>query len=167
MTTGLPPPPINSPQGSYYWIEWYTQLTNLLNGQGYPWTSLNFNNSNLSDIKTRNHNELKSIQGGTATGTNPGGGFAYHMTGRGYVDATGIGTGLPAGWTSALTSTGVYTITHNLGLVAPNIGALGTSGTTAVLVQWVDLSNPNTAIFHLTNPSGTATNGAFTFLITS
>ena len=164
MSAGIPPPPINSPQGSYYWIEWYIQLTNILNGTGYPWTSLNFNGSNLTDIKTRNHNDLLNMQGGSGVGVN---GLRYHMTGRGYVDITGVGTGLPSGWTVVRTSAGVFTVTHNLNLVAPNIGAIGTSATAGILVQSVNLTSANTAVFALTNPAGTATDGAFTFLIST
>jgi hypothetical protein len=161
MTAGLPPPPINSPDGSFYWIQWYTQLTNILSGTGYPWASINFAGSDIASIVTRNHNELSNIQGGTATGTSPGAGDAYHMTGRGYVSAAGAGTGLPTGWSVALTSTGVYTITHNLGLAAPNIGAVATSNTAGVTVSYIDLSSTTQAVVHLSG------NGAFTFIITS
>jgi len=167
MTAGLAPPPINSPQGSYYWIEWYTQLTNILNGTGYPWTALNFTNSNLHDIITRHHNSLLQIQGGNAVGDVGGTGNAWHMTGRGYVNSSGTGTGLPGGWSVAHTSTGVYTLTHNLNLQAPAIGALATSATSGVLVQWIDNTNLNTTIFHLTTSGGSAADGAFTFLISS
>jgi hypothetical protein len=37
---------------------------------------------------------------------------------KGYVSSTGTGTGLPSGWTVSRTSTGLYEITHNLGLAA-------------------------------------------------
>jgi hypothetical protein len=167
MAAGIPPPPLNSPSGSYYWLEWYTQLTNILNGTGYPWTALNFSSSNLHDIQVRHHNSLQNVQGGNAAGDVNGGGNAWHMTGRGYVDASGAGTGLPAGWTVSNTGTGLYTITHNLGLVAPNIGGIATSATTGVVVQWIDCSSSAVAVVHTTNPSGTATNGAFTFVISS
>lgn len=167
MAAGVPPPPLNSPSGSYYWLEWYTSLTNFLNGTNIPWANLNFAGSNLNDIQTRHHNTLQSIQGGTAGADLAGSGNAWHMTGRGYVDVSGTGTGLPSGWTVTHTATGIYTITHNLNKAAPNIGALATSATAAVLVQWIDNSNLNTTIVHLTNAGGTATDGAFTFLISS
>lgn len=167
MAAGVPPPPINSPTGSYYWIEWYTSLTNFLNGTNIPWSSLNFTGSNLSDILTRNHNELQTIQGGTATGTNPGSGNAWHMTGKGYVTITGVGTGMPVGWTMAHTGTGVYTLTHGQPNILPNIGAMATSNTLGVLVQWVDLTATGIATFHLTNAAGTATDGAFTFILST
>jgi len=167
MAAGVPPPPLNSPSGSYYWLEWYTNLTNFLNGTNIPWANLNFTGSNLHDIITRLHNTLQSIQGGNAGGDLTGTGNAWHMSGRGYVSSSGTGTGLPSGWSIVHTSTGTYTLTHNLGLASPNIGALATSNTTGVLVQWIDVSTTNTVVFHLTNTSGSATDGNFTFVVSS
>jgi hypothetical protein len=168
MSAGIPPPPLNSPSGSYYWLEWYTSLTNVLNGTGYPWTALNFGSSNLHDIQTRHHNSLQNIQGGNTIGDLTGTGNAWHMSGRGYCDASGVATGMPTGWSMVHTGTGVFTLTHNLGLAAPNVGATATSNTTSVVVQYIDVTVSNTVVFHLTNPSGTTpTDGAFTFLVTS
>ena len=168
MAAGIPPPPLNSPSGSYYWLEWYTQLTNILNANGYPWTSLNFGSSNIHDIQTRHHNSLLQIQGGSTVGDVSGSGLAWHMSGRGYVDSSGTATGLPPGWTMAHTGTGVYTLTHNLGLNSPNLGATATSNTTGVVVLWVDVGTSNTVVFHLSNPAGTTpTDGNFTFIVTS
>ncbi len=148
MTAGVPPPPLNSPNGSYYWIEWYTNLTNFLNGQNIPWSSLNFSNAYLSDITHRNHNMLQNIQGGNASGGQTSTGNAWHMTGRGMVQS-GVGTGFPTGWTVSGGGS-VYTITHNLNAAFPSIGATATSMTNGVSVQWIDLSNVNTAVVHLT-----------------
>jgi hypothetical protein len=167
MAAGLPPPPLNSANGSYYWLEWYTQLTNILNANGLPFTSLSFTGSDISLIQTRNHNELTNIQGGDATGTSPGAGNAWHMSGKGYVTAGGTGTGMPATWTISNTGTGTYLLTHNLALATPNIGAIATSNTTGVIVQWIDTTATNTITFHLTTPTGTAANGAFTFLVST
>lgn len=168
MSAGIPPPPLNSPSGSYYWLEWYTQLTNVLNGTGYPWTALNFASSNLHDIQTRSHNSLLQIQGGNTIGDLIGSGNAWHMSGRGYVTLAGVATGLPAGWSMIHTATGVYTLTHNLGILAPSLGAMATSNTSAVVVQYIDVSVVNTVIFHLTNATGTTpTDGNFTFIVTS
>lgn len=118
MGAGVPPPPLNSPSGSYYWLEWYTNLTNFLNGTNIPWTNLNFTGSNIKDIQTRNHNDLQNIQGGiTSTGTT---GKAFHMVGAQYigsVTSTGAAGVLPAGWTSAAAGSS-YTVTHGLGLTA-------------------------------------------------
>jgi hypothetical protein len=165
MAAGVPPPPLNSPAGSYYWLEWYTSLTNFLNGTNIPWSNLNFSGSDLADLQTRNHNELTNIQGGTATGTTPGGGLAWHMAGVGYVTAAGVATNLPTSWSINKTGTGVYVLHHNLSQVLPNIGVVATSQTSGVLVQWVDLTTATQATFHLTNPAGTATDGAFTLIV--
>src|SRR5579864_4747358 len=119
MAAGVPPPPLNSPSGSYYWLEWYTNLTNFLNGSNIPWSNLNFTGSNIHDILTRHHNSLTTIQGGNAGGDAGGSGNAWHMAGRGYVDATGVATAIPTGWSVAHTGTGLYTITHNTGLAGP------------------------------------------------
>lgn len=165
MAVGIPPPPLNSPNGSYYWLEWYTNLTNFLNGQNIPWANLNFTNSNIHDITHRNHNSLTNVQGGTAAGDVNGTGNAYHLIGYGYVDAAAAAPGLPSGWTVALGGTGTYTITHHLGLTVPNYQAGATSNTTGTVVQWVDTSNTNTIIVHTTNATGTATNASFSFWI--
>jgi hypothetical protein len=168
MAAGLPPPPLNSPNGSYYWLEWYTQLTNALNQQGFPFNNLDFTGSDIASIQTRNHNELTAIQGGNASGTTPGSGNAWHMTGKGYVDSGGTLHGAPTGWSIANPSAGSYIVTTTgLALASPNIGAVGLSQTTGVLVQWADTSTAGQITFHLTNPGGTPTNGAFTFIVSS
>src|ERR1700744_2890150 len=101
MAAGVPPPPLNSPSGSYYWLEWYTNLTNFLNGTNIPWSNLNFTGSNLLDIQTRNHNDLQNIQGGLPA-------LRYHALGVGIVDVAGGNSHLPAGWTISHPSAGNY-----------------------------------------------------------
>jgi hypothetical protein len=133
MAAGIPPPPLNSPTGSYYWLEWYTNLTNFLNGTNIPWSNINFTGSNITDIQTRYHNSLTNIQGGNASGTYPPTGNAYHLIGAnfiGSVGSTGTAIQLPSGWTSALSGT-TYTITHSLNLVPSSyvVMAVPISGT--------------------------------------
>lgn len=53
----------------------------LKTGQGITWLNLNFTGSNLTDIVTRNHNDLQSIQGGVN-------GSRYHLTGAQHTDLT-------------------------------------------------------------------------------
>lgn len=160
MAAGVPPPPINSPTGSYYWIEWYTNLTNFLNGTNIPWANLNFTGSNITDIQTRNHNDLQNIQGGDAT-------HHYHTSGFGFVDAAASAPRLPTSWTVAHTATGTYTITHNLNLTTPNYMAGGTSNTNGVIVADVTRSTANAVVVHVTTFAGTLTDGAFSFWIGS
>lgn len=64
---GLPPPPINDKPGSFTWMEWYRQLRNYVSTSGsVPWYIINFAGSNITDIALRAHNDLQSVQGGTA-----------------------------------------------------------------------------------------------------
>lgn len=70
----LPPPPINDKPGSYTWLEWYRQLRAYVSTSGsVPWYIINFAGSSLTDIAVRNHEDLQSMQGGTA-------GEHYHLT---------------------------------------------------------------------------------------
>lgn len=166
MAAGVPPPPLNSPSGSYYWLEWYTNLTNYLNGTNIPWANLNFTNSNIHDIVNRAHNSLTHVQGGNAGGDLSGTGNAWHMTGRGVVAGGGVGTGFPTGWTTSHTGTGTYTITHNLGLSSPNLGAIATSITPGALVQYIDCTGSTSLVtVHTTNASGAAADADFTIAI--
>lgn len=62
----LPPIPTNSPPGSSFWNDWYEKLRTMVNNSSLAvlWTSLNFTGSNITDIATRLHNSLQSLQGG-------------------------------------------------------------------------------------------------------
>lgn len=157
MAAGVPPPPINSPSGSYYWLEWYTNLTNFLNGTNIPWANLNFTGSNLTDIQTRHHNDLQLIQGGTTSNR-------FHMVGVGYIDATGTNKSLPTSWLGVRTATGTYTITHNLGIAVPNLMVGATSNTSATQVDWIDNTTSNNSfVIHTINHAGVATDCAVSF----
>lgn len=167
MTAGIPPPPLNSPNGSYYWLEWYTALNNVLNGTGYPWTGLNFSGSNIADIINRSHNSLQNVQGGNASGTATPSGNAYHAIGMGYVDIAASTPKLPTGWSVVHTSTGVYTISMTTALVPPNFIAGATSNTAGTVVQWIDVSGSSSFIVHTSNSAGTAaTDASFSFWVT-
>lgn len=71
----LPPAPINvSNNNSFVWLEWYRKLREYLNTSGsVPWAVVDKAGSNLSDISTRQHSSLQSIQGGAV-------GNYYHLT---------------------------------------------------------------------------------------
>jgi hypothetical protein len=166
MAAGVPPPPLNSPSGSYYWLEWYTNLTNFLNGTNIPWSNINFTGSNLADLQTRLHNSLSSIQGGNASGDVHATGNAWHALARGYVTGAGVETGLPTGWSCTHSATGVYTITHNLGLVAPQLMAVATSNQIGAIANYIDNTTSSTSIVvHMSNTSGTSVDAAFTLLV--
>jgi hypothetical protein len=167
MAVGIPPPPLNSPNGSYYWLEWYTNLTNFLNNQNIPWSALNFSNSNIADIQHRDHNALTNIQGGNASGTATPTGNAYHLMGYGYVSADALTNQLPSGWSASNTGTGVYTITHNLALTVPNYMAGASSNTPGFSAMSVDTSSPNqvTVRTAVSGSPGTPANSSFSVWI--
>jgi hypothetical protein len=74
----LPPPPINDKPGSFTWLEWYRQLRNYVSTTGsVPWYIINFAGSNITDIAARSHQNLQSLQGGSA-------GERYHLTASDY-----------------------------------------------------------------------------------
>ena len=75
MADILPPTPVGVPPGHSFWNDWYERLRTLVNQGSISvlWSSINFTGSNLTDLVTRAHNNLQSIQGG-------GGGEHYHLT---------------------------------------------------------------------------------------
>lgn len=75
MAGQLPPSPMGVPPGHAYWNDWYEKLRQLINGSliGVIWANIDFTGSNITDITSRSHQNLQSLQGGTA-------GEYYHMT---------------------------------------------------------------------------------------
>lgn len=71
----LAQPPIREPnQNSYVWMGWFQQLHDYITDVGnLSWTVIDFTGSDLTDIATRNHNDLQSQQGGSLT-------ERYHLT---------------------------------------------------------------------------------------
>lgn len=101
---GLPPPPLQDAQGSFGWLEWYRQLRDYLStASSIPWNIIQFAGSKLTDIQTRLHGDLQSIQGGIP-------GERYHLTAA-QVAAIGTITGNPNFITFDTTPTGVPTTT--------------------------------------------------------
>jgi len=73
----LGPPPLHSPITSNLWKRYFERLSNQLGGAqqgqlGY-FNGLNFTNSNITSIVTRNHNDTQNTQGGSS-------GERYHLT---------------------------------------------------------------------------------------
>ena len=75
MASSLPPPPIGEPPNSFAWQQWYIALQNIFSSTGgtIPWNLIDTSGSDLTDIVTRVHNTLQSLQGGTT-------GEFYHIT---------------------------------------------------------------------------------------
>lgn len=68
MAQLIPPSPVGVPMGSSTWNQWLETVRQIINSgaAGVLWANINFAGSNLTDLATRNHNNLQSIQGGTA-----------------------------------------------------------------------------------------------------
>ena len=67
MADILPPAPVNDPPSSYGWIDWSVKLVSFVNSQSnISWASINKAGSNLTDLVTRLHNDLQTVQGGAA-----------------------------------------------------------------------------------------------------
>lgn len=75
MADIIPPAPVDAPFGSYNWQDWYFKVRNAINqGADVQWSQIvNFTGSNLTQIQTRNHNDLQNIQGGAPADY-------YHLT---------------------------------------------------------------------------------------
>jgi hypothetical protein len=109
MALVLPPAPIDAPFGSYNWADWYEKVRRLINDVTIiAWSQINdFTGSNLTQIATRLHASLQSING---TGD-------YHLSNAEH-------TALTAGFTGTTTLVRANTPT----LVTPILGAAtGTS----------------------------------------
>lgn len=78
----LAPPPPTKDANQDRWL--YLLWKRVSSAGQILWSYLDFTGSNLTDIETRNHNDLQSLQGGT-------GGEYYHLTSAEY---TGTGTGV-------------------------------------------------------------------------
>ena len=73
----LGPPPLHNPLTSPLWKRYFERLSQQLGGTeaggvGY-YNGLNFTNSNITSILTRNHNDTQNTQGGSS-------GERYHLT---------------------------------------------------------------------------------------
>jgi len=135
MAQLLPPIPKEPIEpNSHVWREWFNSIRNVIVGtaQGViSWASLNFDGSNITDIVTRNHNNLQTIQGGTAN-------QYYHLTATqltnlGTVTTVSVATSNGfAGTVANATSTPVITLSTSItGLLKGNGTAISaaTSGT--------------------------------------
>ena len=71
----IPPPPIRDKVDSFVWQEWFRQIRDRANDSliSVSWSGIDFNGSSISDIVSRDHNNLTAIQGGTT-------GEYYHIT---------------------------------------------------------------------------------------
>lgn len=76
MAANLPPPPIQEKEvTAYVWQEWFRQVRSFLTDAAgsIGWNAVSKTGANITDIPTRLHNSLQSMQGGTS-------GEYYHLT---------------------------------------------------------------------------------------
>lgn len=141
---------------SYIWRDWFNNLRNILVGaiEGtVAWASLNFTGSNITDLVSRRHTDLQSLQGGTA-------GQYYHLTAADYTSITTTFGSQTANFVYAAPngSAGVPTFRA---LVAADIPALSyvpyTSATTNVNLNAKNLTN--VATFSASTVKATTTAG--------
>ena len=149
MATGLPPPPINDQPGSFTWLEWYRQLRNYISTNGsVPWYVINFAGSNITDIATRDHDQLQNLDGGTA-------GEHYHLTAAQHAALTAgphnTLSGLQGGTSGEyyhLTANEVRNARNTLERVVPTTGFTNTIA--------------NTTSYYVIEPAGTLATGTLT-----
>jgi hypothetical protein len=78
----LSPPPLIDEMGSFRWLEWFRLVTVRVNElSSVAWANIDFTGSNLTDLVTRLHNTLQTIQGGAS-------GEYYHLTSTQHTEAT-------------------------------------------------------------------------------
>lgn len=83
MAILLPPTPVGVPPGHSFWNDWYEKLRTIVNQGSISvlWANINFSGSDITSIASRAHNNLQSLQGGTA-------GEYFHLTAAQYAALT-------------------------------------------------------------------------------
>ena len=83
MAVILPPTPIGVPPGHSFWNDWYEKLRTIVNQGAVSvlWSNINFTGSNITDLATRDHSDLTSLQGGSS-------GQRFHLTTAQHAEAT-------------------------------------------------------------------------------
>lgn len=127
MADILPPAPIDEPPKSYQWVDWYVKLRNLVNTvNNLPWAGIDKAGSNLTDIQTRNHNDLQNIQGGNS-------GERYHLSAAQQVEATNVRS------SRGVDSTDYLITTSGLVLQSPNAHYWVATISNLGIVTWTDV----------------------------
>jgi len=81
----LPPPPsAEKDLNDYVWRDWFTRLRNyVVSSSQILWSQINFTGSKITDILSRSHQDLQSLQGGSSLLNQ-----YYHLTSADYTDLT-------------------------------------------------------------------------------
>lgn len=87
MADIIPPPPADfTPDNQWAWMDFYKNIRNTINSASIvTWSNLNFAGSNITDIVSRDHNNLTNVQGGAA-------GDRQHLTSAQLSSLSGIGS---------------------------------------------------------------------------
>lgn len=66
--TRIPPPPVHS-EDKTIWSNWYVAVKDAINNlrADLKWINLDFTGSNITDVISRSHQDLTSLQGGSST----------------------------------------------------------------------------------------------------
>lgn len=122
MADILPPTPVGVPPGHSFWNDWYEKLRAVVNQGSISvlWSNINFAGSDITSIANRAHNNLQSIQGGSA-------GEYFHLTAAQYAalgsgGVTSVGITVPIGLTvtgSPVTTSGTLTVSYTAGYSIP------------------------------------------------
>lgn len=85
MAQLIPPSPVGVPMGSSTWNQWLETVRQTINSgaAGVLWANINFAGSNITDLASRAHNNLQSMQGGAA-------GEYYHLTAGQHTRVTSV-----------------------------------------------------------------------------
>jgi len=117
----LQPPPIKDLKQLPYSIQkWYEQLRNFVSSSAgtIPWVTVSKSGSNLTDLATRNHNDLQTISGGAAADY-------YHLKQTEHTSLVGLTSVTNSGSPFTLTSTsnGYYLCNATSGAITINLPA--------------------------------------------
>jgi len=127
MADILPPFPVDSEANSYTRIDWYLKLRTLLNSvNNIAWAVIDKAGSNLTDIQTRNHNDLQNVQGGAS-------GERNHLSNAQLTEATAARS------TRGVDTTDYLITTSGLVLRSPNLHYWVASISDLGIVTWTDV----------------------------
>lgn len=136
--TRIPPPPLNADDKGV-WSSWYIGIVNAINNlsASLKWTLLDFTGSNITDIKTKSHQALDNLQGGSST-------ERYHLTST---QASAISAFNATQWTD-LTDSGASTLHYH----TSDRDSANFTGT-----NWTDLTDGGYTTLHTHVITATAT----------
>lgn len=122
----IPPQPIHAEPGSFAYLDYMNRVAAAVNqGAIVMWASVDKSGSSLSDISTRNHNQLTAIAGSSE---------GYHLSAAQYAALAGI---IAGSVTSFNGRTGIVSLTKTdvLNTLTPKPTVTGSRGGNAALAS--------------------------------